>query len=1287
MASNEHVNVLLQGVENWNAWRQQNPGIKPNLAGAALHGMDLARANLRDAILQGADLTDANLYRAQLDGAALEKANLSRANLNEASLVAANLAEANLTRAYLRGSNLQGALMKDSSLPWANLFRANLSQAELFKADLREAVLYEASLNRANLTKANLSGANLRSARLEQANFSRAYLRQANLHQADARGAIFTKANLYNVDFSAVNLTGANLFETVLSRADLTESILEDVNLSRANLNDANLTRAVLRRANLDSANFSGCRLQETAIGELLREDTLETGMEVYLSDELIITVDDFLTAGYLEQVADKIDKNPESILMASQVRVLLLGDFADQPGALLNMILQESRRRKLLPVVVRRDKPGSLQSWNVVVKLLSVCRLCIAALPEASEIMERLSVGAGGADCPIKVLPLSQTSANASQNGEAELSELDSEHFLPTLHFEQPEELNEELAAQLDQLITENQLVVASPLELIEEEEEPQEEATSAEAPQNEEMNPPLGASHRENGDAVAESAEPSAVPAAGPPAALTDEPLEDANSGVKNGSRADAGSPAENGSTETGNAGSRDHAGIDKESEAGAAEEPLLPVEHVHDEAGEAVLDAGEIGGSVSSLPADVEADEPEVEDSQPAVSQPQEELPDVQELPELDDFPEEDLTGSRDAQTLAELDELAAAVEVESGEERAAESGSEKQRAGDAANDELPAVTKSVLETAASAGDGDDGTQLGETESGLQEDSPAGQAPGDLPETVAEIPAELKPEPQVEPLEENAGEIFPDEPAEMPDAIVENLAAVDPPDDLNPGDTPQPAAHGEENAAGGESSSEGGAEKAEGGKENEDEDDEEDDDSTSGKDEAPPPAVVIIEDEDETEEEEAEVGADGLPVDEFSRGPSRGLVKFLAFLIVIISAGVFYFLWGYVQRNVVVIVPQEGRSYVFLDGEPLALSQQSDRGQEFRAEKRWIGHSDLRVYTTQPQDLNPGEAVRYRLFQQKIRISPGESDFELTAAFDTLYTIRKIAEGIDPNLNASGSHIIYTRTLEDWPGKKWHKELRLFDLTSGEDRAIPVRGAYFAYWEWERAYLSSDAGTAYVVASRDAFATAYPFVINTGNGQLQRLTAAINPAGFLPVESGDLLINAPEIIDYSGKVAGNLGGEPYLKQVFSAGPQAVAYFQLVNPGRGGNGAWDCIFYDLQRAEGRTLFTIMGNKPPFVAVAADGRRAVLCEYAGLSREFLSTIRLWEDGRFIDLTPHLVDGERELQGKKQYHKTVVSADSTAHKIVYEYEGAVYLIEIPQQTSMDDLLAAAVPQK
>ncbi|RME19733.1 MAG: pentapeptide repeat-containing protein, partial [Deltaproteobacteria bacterium] len=46
MANPEHIAILLEGVEAWNRWREENPDVVPDLAGANLTGAVLAGASL-----------------------------------------------------------------------------------------------------------------------------------------------------------------------------------------------------------------------------------------------------------------------------------------------------------------------------------------------------------------------------------------------------------------------------------------------------------------------------------------------------------------------------------------------------------------------------------------------------------------------------------------------------------------------------------------------------------------------------------------------------------------------------------------------------------------------------------------------------------------------------------------------------------------------------------------------------------------------------------------------------------------------------------------------------------------------------------------------------------------------------------------------------------------------------------------------------------------------------------------------------------------------------------------
>jgi uncharacterized protein YjbI with pentapeptide repeats len=184
MANDEHMAMFKQGLVAWNAWRHQNPDIRPDLSGSDLHDADLSEANLSKATLIGADLCSATLIGADLCGADFTRANLSNAILIEVDL---------------RGANLSGA-----NLYGANLFRASLNglgfKPELVKEFAK--ILGDTDLEHSQPpTPTNLSGANL----------SRAYLSEANLCRADLSGANLIGADLTFVTLVNTTLTGADL--------------------------------------------------------------------------------------------------------------------------------------------------------------------------------------------------------------------------------------------------------------------------------------------------------------------------------------------------------------------------------------------------------------------------------------------------------------------------------------------------------------------------------------------------------------------------------------------------------------------------------------------------------------------------------------------------------------------------------------------------------------------------------------------------------------------------------------------------------------------------------------------------------------------------------------------------------------------------------------------------------------------------------------------------------------------------------------------------------------------
>ena len=116
MANPEHLQILMQGVAAWNAWRRQHSDIIPdlctiNFGGADLAGVMLDRVDLRGTILDGANLRGANF-----SGANLGSAYLVGADLSMADLIWANLSKANLSRTDLSHASFDETIFGDTDL-------------------------------------------------------------------------------------------------------------------------------------------------------------------------------------------------------------------------------------------------------------------------------------------------------------------------------------------------------------------------------------------------------------------------------------------------------------------------------------------------------------------------------------------------------------------------------------------------------------------------------------------------------------------------------------------------------------------------------------------------------------------------------------------------------------------------------------------------------------------------------------------------------------------------------------------------------------------------------------------------------------------------------------------------------------------------------------------------------------------------------------------------------------------------------------------------------------------
>lgn len=252
MAKEQHVEMLKQGSEIWNRWRESNHLIKPDLSDLDLTNLSLNDMVLSGTTLNGTNLSGATLIGAILSGAVLSGADLHHANLKDSYLRSADLRDANLSDAYLMNADLSDADCRCARFNSARLTNSILRGAKLCGADLSQTFLINA-----DMAGATIKDANLRQAYLNNTDLSRVDLSNADLNLADLSGSNLTDANLNNTNLSDANLSGANLESTKLDSAKLVGANLNRAYFSSANLHDADFHKAEMGWTKLADLDLS----------------------------------------------------------------------------------------------------------------------------------------------------------------------------------------------------------------------------------------------------------------------------------------------------------------------------------------------------------------------------------------------------------------------------------------------------------------------------------------------------------------------------------------------------------------------------------------------------------------------------------------------------------------------------------------------------------------------------------------------------------------------------------------------------------------------------------------------------------------------------------------------------------------------------------------------------------------------------------------------------------------------------------------------------------------------
>jgi len=391
MADPRHLEILEQGAEAWNRWRQAHPKTQPDLSTVSLEQADLRGYDLAGADLTNSDLTGADCTEACLDGACLYNV-----DARQAQFCGASLARADLTRGLFDEADFRGACLDGAAMLQATLEKADLREASLAAAELQHTLFNEAQLGPTSLAGAQLQRAEFRHCDLSGCDFSGALIHESRFDHARLHGVDFSGLDLAESIFFGADLSGARLCEAVCGLVDFSESILRGADLRGANLtttelrdadlrdalfDGADLTNASLVRAQVEGASFEWCIVYGVSAWDLKGTPRNQRNLVITPEEQADITVDDLEVAQLLYLVCSNA-KIRQFMNQCTERNVLILGRFSPpERKAVLDGLRQRLRELGYVAIVFDFDKPLDRDFTETVQTLAGLSKFVIVDL------------------------------------------------------------------------------------------------------------------------------------------------------------------------------------------------------------------------------------------------------------------------------------------------------------------------------------------------------------------------------------------------------------------------------------------------------------------------------------------------------------------------------------------------------------------------------------------------------------------------------------------------------------------------------------------------------------------------------------------------------------------------------------------------------------------------------------------------------------------------------------------------------------------------------------------
>ena len=268
------LNLLEKGVDTWNQWRKNNPGIHPVLEEIQLEQFDLLNVNFSCTTFYKCKLINSHLCKADLRGVCLKHTEIKNSNF-----VGSNISRF-FDNSHNQKSKIEECCIVNSDFSNSNLFYSIITNSSIKNSFFKVSNFDKSEFDNVKIYFSNFDDANFRFSKIKNntayyyaiiknTNFSNAIFENTYFSKNIFNGTEFPNAKFNNVKFIEVNMSDINMNQCGYEKIIFDKSLINNFYCQGSEFIETNFNNSIIL-----GSSFTNSRFRNTVFNKSFLIDT-----------------------------------------------------------------------------------------------------------------------------------------------------------------------------------------------------------------------------------------------------------------------------------------------------------------------------------------------------------------------------------------------------------------------------------------------------------------------------------------------------------------------------------------------------------------------------------------------------------------------------------------------------------------------------------------------------------------------------------------------------------------------------------------------------------------------------------------------------------------------------------------------------------------------------------------------------------------------------------------------------------------------------------------------------